>query len=451
MRFTGGTLVLDDGGRVPAYRFGALAEDADARGVALAGDLRPTWSIDERDAGHLGLRPYQKDALDRWTRARRRGVVALPTGAGKTRVAIAAILTCGLPALVLCPTRVLLRSWVKELTELVGERIGVVGDGTSRLERITVMTFESAYRRMDFFGHRFGLLVVDEAHHFASGLRSEALEACAAIARLGLSATAPAADTEGARRLRDLIGPVVVEVPVEALVGKHLAPLELVPILVELDPEEREEYELKSRPFIEARRAYFRRNRFADYNAMLRDFGRYTRGRALLRDWARATRLACFPRAKRELIASLLERHRDDRSIVFTAHVEDAYAVAEQSLIPVITGEVGARERQRILSRFKAGTLRAIASARVLNEGVDVPDARVAIVASSSLGLREHVQRIGRVLRPAPGKTALVYELVTHATVDERIAAARRRRRSRGRGEALVGEPRDEGENDASV
>jgi superfamily II DNA or RNA helicase len=57
-----------------------------------------------------------------------------------------------------------------------------------------------------------------------------------------------------------------------------------------------------------------------------------------------------------------------------------------------------------------------------------VPDARVAIVASSSLGVREHVQRIGRVLRPAPGKTALVYELITRGTVDERIAAGRRAR-----------------------
>lgn len=430
MRFTGGILELEDGRRVPAYRFGAIAAEADAQGLELAGDLRPRWPIHERDAEHLRLRPYQKDALDRWHRARRRGVVALPTGAGKTRVAIAAILMCGLPALVLCPTRVLLRSWVKDLTELVGERVGAVGDGASRVERITVMTFESAYRRMEHFGDRFGLLVVDEVHHFASGMRAEALEACAAIARLGLSATAPAASSEGAQRLRELIGPVVVEVPVEALIGTHLAPLEIVRLPVELEPAERDEYELRSVPFIEARRMYFRQNRFADYSDMLRDFGRYEHGRSLLRDWSRAMRLACFPKAKRALIASLLQEHRGDRSIVFTAHVEDAYALAEENLIPVITGEVGPRERNRILSHFKAGALRAIASARVLNEGVDVPDARVAIVASSSLGVREHVQRIGRVLRPAPGKTAVVYELITRGTVDERIAAGRRRARA---------------------
>lgn len=446
MRFTGGTLVLDDGRRLPAYRFGALAAEADARGETLAGDLRRRWSrVDtEHDVGNadavarLELRPYQREALERWERARRCGIVALPTGAGKTRVAIAAILTCGLPALVLCPTRVLLRSWVRELSSFLDERIGAVGDGAGRIERVTVMTFESGYRRLDTFGDRFGLLVVDEAHHFASGMRTEALESCPAVARLGLTATAPPPDTEGSARLRDLIGPIVMEVPVEDLVGTHLAPLEVVHLPVELEPDERAEYEAKSAPFLDARRKYFRQYRFADYRDMLRDFGRYEMGRRLLRDWSRATRLACFPRAKRALIASLLEQHRSDRSIVFTAHVEDAYAVAEQNLIPVITGEVGARERQRILTQFQAGSLRAIASARVLNEGVDVPDARVAIVAASSLGVREHVQRIGRVLRPAPGKTALVYELITRATVDERIASARRQNRQKGEPDASV-------------
>lgn len=411
-RFSGGTVVFDDGRREPAYRCGALVADR--------------WPVAPRTFAHLSLRPYQEEALAKWESAGRRGIVALPTGAGKTRIAIAAILACGLPALILAPTRALVRHWEKELREALGERIGVVADRESRIERVTVMTFESAYRRLDFFGDRFGLLVVDEVHHFAGGVRSEALEASAAVARLGLSATAPEPGSEGARRLADLVGPVVLSLAVEALAGTHLAPFDVVRIPVELEPEERRTYEAQSGPFVDARRTYFRQNRFADYNDMLRDFARNEVGRRLLRDWAAATRLACFPRGKRSLVASLLARHRSDRTIVFTAHVEDAYAVAEANLVPAITGEVGARERQRILDGFRAGTVRAIASARVLNEGIDVPDARVAIVASGSLGMREHVQRIGRVLRPAPEKRALIYELVTRATVDERIAARRR-------------------------
>ena len=102
--------------------------------------------------------------------------------------------------------------------------------------------------------------------------------------------------------------------------------------------------------------------------------------------------------------------------------------MATDNLVAVIAAETSARERQSILERFHAGTLRAIASARVLNEGIDVPEARVAIIVAGALGEREHIQRVGRVLRPAPGKQALVYELLTAGTADARRAAMRGRR-----------------------
>ena len=411
--------------RAPAHLFADIAARADALGEKLEGDLRERWPAAPRTWESLGLRDYQDTALAAWMSAGRRGIVALPTGAGKTRVALAAILACGVPAVVLCPTRALMAAWASTLGTTLGERIGIVGDGERTIERVTVMTFESAYRRLDMVGDRFGLLVVDEVHHFASGARAEALESCAAPARLGLSATAPAPGTDGALRLAELVGPVVLEVGVRELTGKHLAEVTLMRLHVELDEDERDRYERFSRPFAALRRLFFRRHPGAGYDEMLRVVGATTEGRAALRDHTYAVQLACFPRAKRALVADLLAGHKQDRTIVFTARVEDAYQVAERNLIPVITGEVGARERERILARFRDGRLRAIASARVLNEGIDVPDARVAIVASGALGAREHVQRIGRVLRPAPGKRALVYEFVTRATVDERLARAR--------------------------
>jgi len=91
-----------------------------------------------------------------------------------------------------------------------------------------------------------------------------------------------------------------------------------------------------------------------------------------------------------------------------------------------ITCDIGRKERDEALERFRRGTLRALVSARVLNEGLDVPDADVAIVVGGSLGEREHVQRVGRLLRPAPGKRALVYELVTRGTSEVRQARRRR-------------------------
>jgi superfamily II DNA or RNA helicase len=440
VEFSGGTLLLEgpvaatEGAvwdervgrvRAPAALFGEIARAADRAGDVLVGDLRKAWDARPSSWDSLGLRDYQEEALAAWMAADRRGIIALPTGAGKTRVAVAAIVACGVPAVVLCPTRALLAAWAAELQAALGERIGVVGDGQRTVERITVMTFESSYRRLDDLGDRFGLLVVDEVHHFASGARSEALEFSAAPARLGLSATAPRSDTDGGRRLRELVGPVVFSLPITALTGKHLAELSIVRVPVELEPEERVAYERLAAPLAQLRRAFFRAWPRASYEEMIRTLGTRPEGRAALRDYAAAVQLACFPKAKRALIALLLHRHRGDRTIVFTGRVEDAYDIAERELLPVISAEVSSRERDRILAKFRDGRLRAVASARVLNEGVDVPDARVAIVASGTLGEREHVQRIGRVLRPAPGKRALVYELVTQATVDERMARSR--------------------------
>jgi superfamily II DNA or RNA helicase len=412
--------------RVAAHRFSALVEAAAARGGLLDGDLRVGWQERHRDVATLGLRPYQAQALASWSAFARRGVVALPTGAGKTRVAIAALFETGLPTGVLCPTKALAVAWVEELRRyLDGEPIGLVGDGQRTVERVTVLTFESAYRHMDTIGDRFGLLVVDEVHHFASGARVEALEASAAIARLGLTATAPDAGSEGATRLAELVGPVVFEMGYADLVGKHLAPVTVMKIPVRLDVDERAEYDARTRVFLEMRRTFMRLYPGADVATMLRGLGKTFEGRRALRDRARALELASFPRAKRSLLRTLLGRHRDDRAIVFTAFAENAYVAAKENLVPVITGETSAKERQEILSSFREGRVRAIASARVLNEGIDVPEARVAIIVAGALGAREHVQRIGRVLRPGPEKHAVVYELVTTDTSDARRAAIR--------------------------
>ncbi len=414
--------------RLPAHRFAELVACAEAARQPVEDELRLGWPARPRDTAPLQLRSYQRESLAAWSAFDRRGVIVLPTGAGKTRVALAAIGTTGLPTAVLCPTRALAAAWLTELTRWLEEPIGMVGDGERRIERVTVMTFESAFRQMDALGAHFGLLVVDEVHHFGSGARVEALEASPAIARLGLTATAPERGSPASARLDDLVGPVVFEMGYGELVGTHLAPVEIVRIQVRLDDEEGSAYAAQTRAFGELRRSFFRTYPGADLATLLRALGRSSEGLQALRDHAKARQLASFPRAKRALVRTLLERHREDRTIVFTALAESAYEVAADNLVAVIAAETSARERQSILQRFRAGTLRAIASARVLNEGIDVPEARVAIIVAGTLGEREHVQRIGRVLRPAPGKQALVYELLTAGTTDARRAALRGRR-----------------------
>ena len=355
------------------------------------------------------LRPYQEAALSAWAMADRRGVTVLPTGSGKTRLAIAAITRLHVPALCLVPTRVLLDQWARAIHECTGFAPGRLGDGEHQVEPITVATFESGWRQMRQLGNRFQLLVVDEAHHFGAGLRDEALDMSIAPLRLGLTATPPTGQT--AARLAELVGPTVYELRVDDLTGEFLAPFD---------------YEAMMATF----REVLRRFRAIDPDATWKEFARAAakteEGRHALAAWHRSRRLLAFPSAKRQMLANLLARHGDTRVIVFTADNATAYAVSREHLIMPLTCHIGRKERERALTLFKEGKLRALVSAQVLNEGLDVPDAEIGIVVAGSKGEREHVQRVGRVLRPRPGKRALVYELVVRATGE--VQQARRRR-----------------------
>jgi len=111
--------------------------------------------------------------------------------------------------------------------------------------------------------------------------------------------------------------------------------------------------------------------------------------------------------------------------IVFSEYVDMVDRINRALLLPAITYRTPTTERRAILDGFRSAALRKLVTGRVLNEGVDVPDANVAIIASGSASMREYVQRLGRVLRPKPGE-ALLYELISRRTT-ERNAARRRR------------------------
>ena len=419
--------------RAPAHHYAAVIDACRRRGLHVDDAVEPAMRTIRASSAPPPLRPYQEQALAAFQTFGRRGVIALPTGSGKTRVACGAIAQAGESTLVLVPTRTLLEQWSAVLSAHFGEPVGIVGDGMKQVEAITVMTFESAYRCLDRHGDRFGMLVVDEVHHFAGGARAEALEMCPAPLRLGLSATPPLPGSLGAERLRDLIGPVVFELEIADLAGRDLAALDIVRIHVALTGDERQSYERDVERFSALRREVLRLNPDADWLACVKAIARMPGGGDVLGAMYRAGALASFPSAKRTAGCELLARHRGDRTLLFTATADDAYAIAEEALVPVITADVGRTERQAILAAFRDRRVPAICSARVLNEGVDVPEANVAIIVAGALGVREHVQRIGRILRPQADKRAIAYELVTMDTVDEARTRARGRRFAAGR------------------
>jgi len=440
-RFDGGTVLLDGeeasamarglpgvrwDARVAAFRAPGSAwpriRDAlgntPAEGIRSAVPVLDGWSP-------VDLRPYQEAALMAWQLAGRRGIVVLPTGSGKTMVALAAMARTGLSTLCLVPTRVLLDQWWRTIAAMWSGPVGRLGDGARDVQRLTVSTYESAYRTMHALGDRFELLVVDEVHHFGAGVRDEALEMSLAGARLGLTATPPR-DPTALARLAETVGPVIYELTIGDLAGSYLAPFDLMTVRVDLTEAEATAYERWMSQFRPVHRAFVRNAPGGSWKAFLRYAARVPGGRRALAALREAQLLVSYTEGKRAALGEILRRHRHSRLLVFTSHNQSAYAVAREHLVMPITCDIGRREREQVLDRFRRGELRALVSARVLNEGVDIPDADVAVVLAGAMGEREHVQRIGRVLRPGDGKRATVYELVAQGTTE--TAKARRRR-----------------------
>jgi len=410
--------------RAPASQYPALKRWLLHRGSRFQ-DIPPPARPTHELWSDVDLRPYQEAALSAWELGHRRGVVALPTGSGKTRLALAAMHRTRLSTLCLVPTRVLLDQWLREIGALYQGPVGCYGDGVRRWAPLTIATFESAYRHMDQLGDRFDLVIVDEVHHFGGGLRDETLEMTIADARLGLTAT-PSRDPGVAARLTELVGATVFELAVADLAGGFLASFDAITLYLDLVPEERTAYTSLAALF---------RSAHADFRQMVpngswADFTHYSartpEGRRALSAWRQMRRLLAFTYAKRRTLESLLGRHRHSRVLIFTADNETAYAIAREHLVMPLTCDISRPERDDVLERFRRGDLRTLVSARVLNEGLDVPDADVAVVVGGALGEREHVQRVGRLLRPSEGKRAVVYELVTRNTIE--VGQARRRR-----------------------
>jgi len=411
--------------RAPAHEYLAVVTALRSRNLAFEDEARGwSWSTTEEWAD-VELRPYQRAALVAWEAAGRRGLVVLPTGSGKTRVALAMMAELGMPTLCLVPTRALLQQWHAELSNRCSGAVGIWGDGERVLAPITVSTFESAYRTMPEIGARFAVLVVDEAHHFGAGIRDETLEMCAAPVRLGLTATPP--EGPALARLEQILGRVVFRLGVTDLAGSYLSAFDLVLLKLALEPDERARYETDHRAFSEVFKRLTRANPGLGWDEFRLLAASSPEGREAMAAWRRSRRLLALTKRKSAAVSSILHRHHDAKVLVFTADNESAYRIARRNLVMPITCDISRKEREGALEAFREGRLRALVSSRVLNEGIDVPDADVAVIVGGTRSEREHVQRVGRLLRPAPGKRALVYELVASSTREEAQSIERRR------------------------
>ena len=379
-----------------------------------------------RFTDRLTLRDYQVEALGKWEEAGRRGVLVLPTGAGKTALAVRAISELTVPTLVLVPTIDLLDQW-EETLQSHGARVSVLGGGRREYGGLTVATYDSASIGHAELGNKFMFLVFDEVHHLPSAVFSKVAKSSIAPYRLGLTATVEREDGLHAA-LPQLVGPVVYTATHSEMSGKYLADFETEIIRVSLDPIEREAYEGLIKKYRSVLGKYRLRVRSPkDFQRLVILSGRNREIREALLARSDAQRLAFNADGKLKVLASLLKKYQGEKVIIFTQFNDLVESISRKFLVPAITHNTARDERKEILEMFRAGAYRCIATSKVLDEGVDVPDASVGIILSGSGSKREYIQRLGRILRRKDGKIARLIEVVTGGTMEVNTSARRKR------------------------
>ena len=386
-----------------------------------------SWELKEK----IVPRPHQKDALELWLQAGARGIAALPTGSGKTILAVMAMAEIRRNTIILVPTIDLLAQWSAVLERFFSVPAGMLGGGSREIQPITVSTYDSAVLNMEFIGNRFGLLIADECHHLPAPETRLGASMCIAPYRLGLSATPELPDDRMAV-MNDLLGEIVCQVNIDELEGKVLSPYEVKHYEIPLDPQEYDLYQSARSCYLD----FVRRNGIdfrqeSGWSRFLGLAGRSSEGRRAFRAFLEQRRLARGGEAKIRALWELLRHHAGERIIIFTADNTAAYELGRRFCLPVMTHLTKAAERKEFLDGFREGRYPVLITNRVLNEGVDVPAAAVGIILAGSASVREHVQRLGRVLRAAPGKPqAILYELVSAGTSEESVSTRRRAHRA---------------------
>jgi superfamily II DNA or RNA helicase len=376
-------------------------------------------------------RQHQADAFSAWKQAKYRGVVVLPTGSGKSFLAQMAIAHIKRNTLIVVPTIDLLNQWSEQLADVFQCKIGMLGGGVKDVRDITVTTYDSALLMMEFIGAQFGLLIYDECHHLPGERNRMSAMMSIAPYRMGLTAT-PERNDDGEQVLYGLLGPLCYRQDIDQMKGDILAPYVVERLELELDEDEQLAYEENRETY----KDFLRENdiNFSGGDGWAKFMGlvaRQPNGKEAFTAYMTQRRIARSGRAKLRAIWELLQEHSNDRIIIFTADNDTAYEIGRTFFLPVLTHHTKMTERREMLDMFRSGEYPVLVTSKVLNEGVDVPEASVGIVVSGSGSIREHVQRLGRILRKKAGdKQAVLYELISQGTSEYYVSERRREHRA---------------------
>lgn len=357
----------------------------------------------------IKLMSHQKEALESWILSNNRGTIVIPTGGGKTHVALAAIAELKLPSIILVPNKWLLTQWRDRISTFLGVpkgMIGMLGGGERKIRDITVSTYQSAYKYINEIVDKFPLAIFDEAHHVPAKTFKNIALYLRSIHRMALSAT-PKRRDRNEILLFKLVGNIVYQIGLRELVERGvLAPLVVRKIYVNLSPSLLLEYRQIER-LVNRSKTEFEKRKYLN----------------------KLIEIARDNPVKVEVIKDIVTKHSDEKIFVFTGSIKFAEQV-ENALKPIVptallTSKTSKIKENRIIKAFQNGIIKCLVLVKKGEEGVDVGDASVAIIAGGSKQERELIQRVGRILRGRENKLAWLYEIVTRNTVDEMLSRAR--------------------------
>jgi len=373
------------------------------------------------------LRTEQAEAISAWSQAGCRGQIIMPTGTGKTEVALAAIARTKTATLVVAPVRDLMYQWHRRILRAFDYDAGIVGDGLANIKPITVTTYDSAYIHMAKMGAGFGLLVFDEEHHLPGKCRREAAILSTAAKRLGLTATPQRSD--GLHKDLDwLIGPVVYDMPFKQAEGSTLANFDVVRIPVALNDNEQATYNQCSRVirhFITSRR---KEQSGYSWQDLCKESGKEPQARNAQKAYYLKQSIENRAVEKLRVLEDVFRLHKGQQILVFAGSNIMAIEVSRRFLVPTILSHTRKRERLAVLDGFAKGRFEVLVANRVLDEGIDVPEAKVAVIIGGQGSTRQAKQRLGRVLRKSGNARATLYEVVCENTKE--VQRSRKRRKS---------------------
>ena len=397
-----------------------------------------------RPSSSLGLYAWQADALNAWERRGGRGVVEAVTGAGKTMVGVAAVLDeIGRrgQALVLVPTVELQHQWAAELDRRIPDGVGVgrmgAGAGDSLATHDVLVAVINTARSLDVQPIRQGgLLVADECHRYGSAVNRLGLDH-RFRRRLGLSATYARDDDGNLAWLDPYFGGNCFRLGYARAVGDGVtAPFTVTMVGVRFSPVEQECYDELTDLMAQLRARLIREARVTPepFDAFIREVTMLADQEGPGSGVARAYRQAMLERrrlladtpAKDAALAFVAPAARDaDRTIVFTQSI----ATSERAALVlgryglragVMHSSLASKVRRETLRQFAAGELPVLSAPRVLDEGIDVPAADLAIIVGASRSRRQMIQRMGRVLRRKPdGRRARFAVIFVEGTVED--------------------------------